>query len=175
MQTLTASSFLNLENASTVEALKFTARRLAGHTASVVRENLNAASLENLVNNLWERAECVTRETERRLLHQIFIENFRERFRELKPDVFKAETSGLEVSPADSTIENAGSEEQSPAPEIIKRGGSELAATAENVSSSDSAKESAPEVEAKKDEFLSFVKTDKRSTKRQLRKRMRRR
>jgi len=64
MQTLTAGSFLNLENAGAVEALKFTARRLAEHTANVVAENLNAMSLENLANNLWERAEYITRETE---------------------------------------------------------------------------------------------------------------
>src|SRR5215213_6260871 len=38
----------------------------------------------------WEftspKAEYVMRETERRRLHQIFIENFSERFRELKPE-----------------------------------------------------------------------------------------
>jgi hypothetical protein len=145
MQTLTAGSFLHLENASTIEALRFTACRLAEYSGSVVAENLTAASLENLANSLWEKAEYLTLDVERRRLQQIFVENFSERFRELKPAV--------------STIENAGSEEQSPAPEIIERGGSEYPKLAENVSSSDSAKESAPEVEEKKDEFLGFVKS----------------
>ena len=145
MQTLTAGSFLHLENASTIEALRFTACRLAEYSGSVVAENLTAASLENLANSLWEKAEYLTLDVERRRLQQIFVENFSERFRELKPSV--------------STIENAGSEEQSPAPEIIERGGSEYPMLAENVSSSDSAKESAPEVEEKKDEFLGFVKS----------------
>jgi valyl-tRNA synthetase len=71
MQTLQAGSFLNLENDQGVEALKFTARRLAEHSEGVVAENLNAAALENLANNLWEKAEYVARETERRRLKQI--------------------------------------------------------------------------------------------------------
>ena len=61
MQTLTAGSFLNLENAEAVEALKFTARRLAEHTANVVKENLSPVSLKNLANSLWEKAEYVAR------------------------------------------------------------------------------------------------------------------
>ncbi len=53
MQTLTVGSFLNLENASTVEALKFTARRLAEMTmATATAENLNAEALKNLANDL---------------------------------------------------------------------------------------------------------------------------
>ncbi|MBA4183383.1 MAG: hypothetical protein H0X49_05145, partial [Acidobacteria bacterium] len=60
MQTLTAGSFLHLENASTIEALKFTACRLAEYSGSVVAENLTAASLENLANSLWEKAEYLT-------------------------------------------------------------------------------------------------------------------
>ncbi len=47
MQTLTAGSFLNLENAGSVEALKFTARRLAEHTTTVIAENLTAEALKN--------------------------------------------------------------------------------------------------------------------------------
>jgi hypothetical protein len=97
MQTLQAGSFLNLENAASVEALKFTARRLAEHSGSVVKENLNAQSLENLANNLWQKAEYITRETERRRLQQIFVENFSERFRQLKPESERAEVPNLEV------------------------------------------------------------------------------
>lgn len=92
MQTLQAGSFLNLENTGAVEALIFTARLLAEHSGTVIKENLNAAGLENLGNNLWQKAEYVTRETERRRLQQIFVENFVERFRELKPDL-----SGLPI------------------------------------------------------------------------------
>ena len=91
MQTLTAGSFLNLETDASVEALKFTARRLAEYSGNVVTESLNAAALENLANSLWEKAEYVSRETERRRLHQIFNENFSERLRELKPDISGAE------------------------------------------------------------------------------------
>lgn len=102
MQTLTAGSFLNLENASTIEALKFTARLLAEHTANVVSENLNAHQLENLANSLWDKAGYVTRETERRRLQQIFVENFSERLREIKPFSTSAEKSVFETPPADS-------------------------------------------------------------------------
>ncbi len=56
MQTLTAGSFLNLENDEKVEALKFTARRLAEYSGNVVTESLNAEALENLANSLWEKA-----------------------------------------------------------------------------------------------------------------------
>ncbi len=95
MQTLTVGSFLNLENAESVEALKSTARRLAEHTATVATaENLNAAAaLENLANSLWDKAEYVTRETERRKLREIFAQNFTERFRELKPEVMQADAT----------------------------------------------------------------------------------
>lgn len=162
MQTLTAGSFLNLENDSIIESLKHTARRLAEHTATVVKENLPPAALENLANTLWGKAEYVTRETERRRLHQIFVENFNERFRELKPATAQAEDSSLEFSTANAPIENAGSKEKSNAPEIIEsvNGESTEAAARENFSSTISSEESAPEVpevEEKTDEFLGFV------------------
>src|SRR5437868_255485 len=86
MQTLQAGSFLNLDSDEKVEALKFSARLLAEHSGKVVKENLNQQSLESLANNLWQKAEYVTREAERRRLQQIFVENFTERFRELQPD-----------------------------------------------------------------------------------------
>jgi hypothetical protein len=71
IQTLTADSFVNFENDASVEALKLTARRLAEHTATIATaENLQPASLENLANNLWDKAEYVTRETERRRLRE---------------------------------------------------------------------------------------------------------
>lgn len=108
MQTLTAGSFLNLENFEAVEALKFTARRLADHTAGVITaENLNAHQLENLANNLWDKAAYVTRETERRRLQQIFVENFSERLRELKPCIASTENRGFETPPANSVKEFA--------------------------------------------------------------------
>ncbi len=157
MQTLTAGSFLNLENASTVEALKFTAHRLAEHTANVVKENLPPASLENLANSLWEKAEYVARETERRRLHQIFSENFSERFRELKPETVEAQKSEPSVSPAEATVENADSDEQSPATAIVKSGEAESAKAGENASLFVSPEESAAVVEGKRDEFLGFV------------------
>jgi hypothetical protein len=158
MQTLTAGSFLNLENASTVEALKFTARRLAEHTGSVVKENLPPASLENLARQLWEKAEYVTRETERRRLHQIFVENFSERFRELKPETAEAQKSESGVSPAEATTEIAASEEQATGAASVENGESESATEAsENVSSSVSPKETATVAEGKRDEFLGFV------------------
>ncbi len=157
MQTLTAGSFLNLENASTVEALKFTARRLAEHTANVVADDLQPATLENLANSLWQKAEYVARETERRRLHQIFVENFSERFRELKSETAEAQKLEIEVPPAEATIENAESEKQSPAPVIVESGGAECATAGENASLSVLTKESAAVVEGKRDEFLGFV------------------
>jgi len=159
MQTLTAGSFLNFENDGAVEALKFTACRLAEHTVTVVTaENLNAASIKNLANNLWNKAEYVTRETERRRLHEIFVENFCERFRELKPEVAQADNSGSEVLSAGSTIGNADLVKQSLAPEITECRRSECP-TAESVTSV-SPQGEATEVEGKRDEFLGFVKTD---------------
>lgn len=147
MQTLTAGSFLNLENLEAVEALKFTARRLAEHTGSVVKENLPPASLENLARQLWEKAEYVTRETERRRLHQIFVENFSERFRELKPETAEAQKSESGVSPAEATTEIAASEEQATGAASVENGESESA----------SPKETATVAEGKRDEFLGFV------------------
>jgi hypothetical protein len=143
MQTLTAGSFLNLENASTVEALKFTARRLAEMTTAVVAENLNAEALKNLANDLWQKAEYVARETERRRLHEIFVENFCERFRELKPKVSKAEITSLEVQ------QNilAASNNDSAAPPI----------KVESVSTPDLPEDDTAEDQEKRDEFLGFV------------------
>lgn len=157
MQTLTAGSFLNLENASTVEALKFTASRLAEASANVVKENLQPAALENLANSLWQKAEYVARETERRRLHQIFVENFSERFRELKPETAEAQKLEIEFPPAEATIKNAELEKQSPAPVIVESGEAECATTGENASLSVLTKESAAVVEGKRDEFLGFV------------------
>jgi hypothetical protein len=148
MQTLTVGSFLNLENAETVEALKFTARRLAEMTTAVVAENWQPAALNNLANDLWQKAEYVARETERRRLQEIFNENFCERFRELKPEVSAAAIPSFETQPEVSLAKDIDSVEQSPA-------------TMESVSTPDSsAVESATAVEGKKDEFLGFVKTD---------------
>jgi len=146
MQTLTAGSFLNLENEGSVEALKFTARQLAEHTTTIISaENLTAEALKNLANDLWQKAEYVARETERRRLHEIFGENFCERFRELKPEVSRAETASLEVQQNISTVEDDNSTaQQSPA-------------TVESVSMPDLPKESATVAEEKKDEFLGFV------------------
>ncbi|HLM62533.1 MAG TPA: hypothetical protein VK308_17155, partial [Pyrinomonadaceae bacterium] len=147
MQTLTAGSFLNLENAEKVEALKFTARRLAEHTTAVIAENLPPAALAGLANDLWQKAEYVARETERRRLREIFVENFCEQFRELKPEVPATEILSVEVQPgisADGNINSA--EQQSPV-------------TVESVSTPNLPKERATEVEGKKDEFLGFVET----------------
>jgi len=145
MQTLTAGSFLNLENASTVEALKFTARRLAEMTTAVATaENLNAEALKNLANDLWQKAEYVARETERRRLHEIFIENFCEEFRELKPGVSRAEITSLEVQQNISAASNNDSTEPPP----IK---------VESVSTPDLPQDNTAEVQEKRDEFLGFV------------------
>ncbi len=135
MQTLTAGSFINLENDSTVEALKFTARRLAEHSANVITENLNVASLENLASSLWEKAEYLTRETEQRRLKEIFAQNFSERFRELKPEVPATENSSFETESNTSIIENIESVNQLPTPEKTESGESENAIR-ENVLSS---------------------------------------
>lgn len=157
MQTLTAGSFLNLENAQSIEALKHTARRLAEHTATVVKENLQPVALENLANSLWEKAEYVSRETERRRLHQIFNENFGERFRELKPETGEAQNSDFEVSPAAAPVKNANQSGASNAPEIVELVERESAATSEYVSSPVSLEEPATVAEGKRDEFLGFV------------------
>ncbi|HRH40238.1 MAG TPA: hypothetical protein PKY82_01245 [Pyrinomonadaceae bacterium] len=138
MQTLQAGSFLHLENDGSLESLKFTARCLAEHTGSVVKENLNAQSLENLANNLWQKAEYVTRETERRRLQQIFVENFTERFHELKPDV-SVSTADLIIQSFNSetvVTDKITAEENSPQPEQVS------------------------ESLEKSDEFLGIVKTD---------------
>lgn len=143
MQTLQAGSFLTLENDGSLEALKVTARLLAEHTEKVVKENLNAASLENLANNLWQKAEYVTRETQRRRLQQIFVENFTERFLELKPDF-----DTLTLAIADSfNRENTPEKVEDKSEQIIIR---------ENTSP---AKQTS-KVEVQKDEFLGLVKND---------------
>lgn len=154
MQTLTAGSFLNLENDASVEALKFTARRLAEYSGNVVTENLNATGLENLANSLWEKAAYVTRETERRRLKQIFNENFSERFRELKPEVSSAESANLESSTIARASSTADSVTQPPAPGIVE---SERAATEVTSLTAAESPENPTEVEGKKDEFLGFV------------------
>ena len=143
MQTLQAGSFLTLEKTDAVEALKFTARLLAEHTEKVVKENLNNASLENLANNLWQKAEYVTRETERRRLQQIFVENFTERFRELKPDF-----DTLTLAIADSfNREHTPEKVEDKSEQIVIR---------ENTSPT----EQTSKAHAQKDEFLGLVKND---------------
>ena len=154
MQTLTAGSFLNLENDANVEALKFTARRLAEHSGNVVTENLNAAALENLADSLWEKAAYVTRETERRRLKQNFVENFTERFREIKPGA-----SATEDASDPLTMENSCQAGHSPrAAEIAESGESTTAESSYSATPPDSA----TEAEGKTDEFLGFVKTNER-------------
>lgn len=159
MQTLTAGSFLNFENAANLEALKFTARRLAEHTANVAAaENFNALWLENLANNLWDKAEYVTLDVERRSLREIFLENFRERFRELKPEVTPAQNSAAEILSSASTIGNSGLIDN--APEITEGGKSECATDESAFSVSLAVDADATESQEKRDEFLGFVKTD---------------
>lgn len=144
MQTLTAGSFLNLENAENVEALKFTAGRLAEMTTAVVNENLDGEALKNLANDLWQKAEYVARETERRSLREIFVENFCEAFRELKPEAPAAAIPSFETQPEVSPARDVDSTEQS-------------SATIESASTSLLPKDFTTEVEGKKDEFLGFV------------------
>ena len=161
MQTLQAGSFLNLENQGNVEALKFTARRLAEHTAAVVAENLSPAALANLSDDLWAKAQYVARETERRRLREIFTENFTERFRELKPESSLADSLISEVLSAASTIENSGSvAANAPAPEIIEDGKSEPMITESAFQASPQPEAAVTEAERKQDEFLGYVKTD---------------
>ena len=143
MQTLQAGSFINLDSDEKLEALKFTARLLAEHSGNVVKENLNQQSLESLANNLWQKAEYVTREPERRRLQQIFVENFTERFRELKPD-FEALTAQI----ADSFHREV-------APEKFEITSEQTFQPDNNLPT-----EQKPDVETQKDEFLGLVKTD---------------
>lgn len=143
MQTLQTGSFLTLEKTAAVEALKFTARLLAEHTEKVVKENLNAQQLENLANNLWQKAEYVTRETERRKLQQIFVENFTEAFRELKPD-FDTLTQAV-----------ADSFNRERAPEKIEEKREQII-----IQETTSPTEQTSQIHAQKDEFLGLVKTD---------------
>lgn len=144
MQILTAGSFLNLEKTESIEALKFTAKRLAEMTTAVVPENLNAEALKNLANDLWQKAEYVARETERRNLREIFNENFCEAFRELKPEAPAAAIPSFETQPEVSPARDVDSTEQS-------------SATIESASTSLLPKDFTTEVEGKKDEFLGFV------------------
>lgn len=149
MQTLTVGSFLNLENAENVEALKFTARRLAEMTtATATAENLNAEALKNLANDLWQKADYVARETERRSLREIFVENFCDGFRELKPEVSKAEITNVEVQQNISAASNNDWAVQ------------QLPVMVESVSMPDLPQDVTTEAQEKKDEFLGFVKTD---------------
>ena len=149
MQTLTAGSFLNLENAKNIEALKFTARRLAEMTTAVATaENLNAEALKNLANDLWQKADYVARETERRNLREIFVENFCEGFRELKPEISKAEITNVEVR---QNISAASSNDWAV---------QQLPVTVESVSMPDLPQDDTTEAQEKKDEFLGFVKTE---------------
>lgn len=149
MQTLTAGSFLNLEKTENIEALKFTAKRLAEMTTAVAAaENLNAEALKNLANDLWQKADYVARETERRSLREIFVENFCEAFHELKPEVSPLEIATVEVQENIQTVGNNGSTEQS-------------SETTESVLTPALPEEDrAAEAQEKKDEFLGFVKTD---------------
>lgn len=143
MQTLQAGSFLTLENNGSLEGLKFTARLLAEHTEKVIKENLNAQQLENLANSLWQKAEYVTRETQRHKLQQIFVENFTERFRELKPD-FDTLTAVI----ADSfNREHTPEKVEDKSEQIVIR---------ENTSPI----EQTSKAHAQKDEFLGLVKND---------------
>jgi hypothetical protein len=135
-----------LKTPRTVEALKFTARRLAEMTTAVVAENWQPAVLNNLANDLWQKAEYVARETERRRLQEIFVENFCERFRELKPEVSAAAIPNFDTQPEVSPAKDIDSVEQS-------------SVTVENVSTPDAAATNTTEVEGKKDEFLGFVKS----------------
>jgi hypothetical protein len=144
MQTLTAGSFLNLEKTESIEALKFTAKRLAEMTTAIVPENLNAEALKNLANDLWQKAEYVARETERRRLHEIFNENFCAAFRELKPEAQAAAMPCLETQPEVSPARNVDSTEQS-------------SATIESAPTSLLPKDFTTEAQGKKDEFLGFV------------------
>jgi hypothetical protein len=149
MQTLTAGSFLNLENAENIEALKFTARRLAEMTTAVATaENWQPAALNNLANDLWQKAEYVARETERRRLQEIFVENFCERFRELKPEVSAAAIPNFDTQPEVSLAKDIDSVEQSSV--TMESGSTPNSLTVESTTA----------VEGKKDEFLGFVKTD---------------
>ena len=149
MQTLTAGSFLNLENAENIEALKFTARRLAEMTTAVATaENLNAEALKNLANDLWQKADYVARETERRNLREIFVENFCEGFRELKPEISKAEITNVEVR---QNISAASSNDWAV---------QQLPVTVESVSMPDLPQDDTTKAQEKKDEFLGFVKTE---------------
>ena len=159
MQILQTGSFVNLENDQGVEALKLTARRLAEHSTSVITENLNSSALENLANNLWEKAEYVTRETERRRLKEIFTQNFSQRFCELKPEVSEAKDPSFEAESNVSTNNNIEWESQSSNPETIQSGESEIAAR-ENVVSSAVSKEDMTADQEKSDEFLGFVEND---------------
>ena len=143
MQTLQAGSFLTLEKTDAVEALKFTARLLAEHTEKVVKETLNNGSLENLANNLWQKAEYVTRETERRRLQQIFVENFTERFRELKPDF-----DTLTLAIADSF-------NREHTPEKVEDKSEQIV-----IQETTSPTEQTSQIHAQKDEFLGLVKND---------------
>lgn len=143
MQTLQAGSFLTLENDGSLEALKFTARLLAEHTEKVVKENLNAQQLENLANSLWQKAEYVTRETQRRRLQQIFVENFTERFRELKPDF-----DTLTLAIADSF-------NREHTPEKVEDKGEQIVIRENTLPA-----EQILKVETQKDEFLGLVKND---------------
>lgn len=143
MQTLQAGSFLTLENDGSLEALKFTARLLAEHTEKVVKENLNAQQLENLANSLWQKAEYVTRETQRRRLQQIFVENFTERFRELKPD-FDTLTAVI-----------ADSFDREHAPEKVEAKNEQIV-----IRETTSPTEQTSQIHAQKDEFLGLVKND---------------
>lgn len=161
MQTLTPGSFLKLENSDSVEALKFTARRLAEHTANVVKENLQPSALAGLASNLWEKAEYVARETEQRRLREIFTENFTERFRELKPEVSLAEALISEVLSAASIVENnSPATANTPAPEIVEKSEGGMTINENAFSASPRAATDVTEVEGKRDEFLGFVKTD---------------
>lgn len=148
MQTLPKGSFINIESEGHVEALKSTARLLAEHTEKMVKEEVDAPSLEALTNNLWQKAAYVTRETERRALQQIFAENFIERFRQLRPaatplEDLVSELLSTETAFTTEHLVTTASPQENQAPV-------EVVPTAE----------SAPLVSPEQDEFLGIVKTD---------------
>lgn len=91
MEILSSGSFINLENQEKIGQLKFTATELANaaiETAGFVNEEESA---RKLALEFWQGLEYMCRENESGAIQNIFMGEFLERLRELRPKVMVSE------------------------------------------------------------------------------------
>lgn len=86
MEILTGGSFVNLDNREKINALVYTARVMA-ETAVETEGFVNEAeSSRQVADDIWHGAEYMCREHEAQQIKNVFVNNFLDRLKELKPD-----------------------------------------------------------------------------------------